>query len=192
MEPADEASGAMLRLTRACEPREGSDGTRVLVERLWPRGLSKAALGIDAWLKDAGPSTELRSSPAAGPRPESTVGDRSQETSPRECGRSPLHRARGPLSRDQAVSRVRRADVETSCFPLPRTVGAADSRIASVSVCGREAQRSVCCNVDSGPGPRGSDSPCRPRRAVRSGCRRPRGRSDSHPHIEAGPPAGSV
>jgi uncharacterized protein YeaO (DUF488 family) len=50
----------MLKLKRAYEPESRSDGTRLLVERLWPRGLSKAALRIDAWLKDAGPSTELR------------------------------------------------------------------------------------------------------------------------------------
>jgi uncharacterized protein YeaO (DUF488 family) len=50
----------MLKLKRAYEPESRSDGTRLLVERLWPRGLSKAALRIDAWLKEAGPSTELR------------------------------------------------------------------------------------------------------------------------------------
>lgn len=50
----------MLKLKRAYEPRSRSDGTRILVERLWPRGLSKAALHVDAWLKDVGPSTELR------------------------------------------------------------------------------------------------------------------------------------
>ena len=37
-----------------------SDGTRFLVERLWPRGVSKAALQLDAWLKEVGPSTALR------------------------------------------------------------------------------------------------------------------------------------
>ena len=50
----------MLKLKRAYEPQSRSDGTRVLVERLWPRGLPKATLRIDAWLKDVGPSTELR------------------------------------------------------------------------------------------------------------------------------------
>jgi uncharacterized protein YeaO (DUF488 family) len=50
----------MLKLKRAYEPESRTDGTRLLVERLWPRGLSKAALRIDAWLKDAGPSTALR------------------------------------------------------------------------------------------------------------------------------------
>ena len=50
----------MLKLKRAYEPKSRSDGTRVLVERLWPRGLTKARLRIDAWLKDVGPSTKLR------------------------------------------------------------------------------------------------------------------------------------
>ena len=50
----------MLKLKRAYEPVTRADGTRLLVERLWPRGLSKTKLHVDAWLKDVGPSTELR------------------------------------------------------------------------------------------------------------------------------------
>lgn len=50
----------MLKLKRAYDAASGTDGTRLLVERLWPRGLSKAKLHVDAWLKDVGPSTELR------------------------------------------------------------------------------------------------------------------------------------
>ena len=50
----------MLKLKRAYEPSASSDGTRVLVERLWPRGLSKSALHLDTWLKDVAPSTRLR------------------------------------------------------------------------------------------------------------------------------------
>ena len=50
----------MLALKRAYEPAESGDGLRVLVERLWPRGLSKARAHIDVWLKDVAPSTELR------------------------------------------------------------------------------------------------------------------------------------
>ena len=49
-----------LALKRAYEPVEPGDGLRVLVERLWPRGLSKARAHIDLWLKDVAPSTELR------------------------------------------------------------------------------------------------------------------------------------
>ena len=50
----------MIALKRAYEPVSRADGTRILVERLWPRGISKARLRVDDWLKDAGPSTELR------------------------------------------------------------------------------------------------------------------------------------
>ena len=50
----------MITLKRAYDPFSRADGTRFLVERLWPRGLSKAKLHLDAWLKDVSPSTELR------------------------------------------------------------------------------------------------------------------------------------
>ena len=50
----------MIRLKRAYEPAATSDGRRVLVERLWPRGVTKARLRLDAWAKDAAPSAELR------------------------------------------------------------------------------------------------------------------------------------
>ncbi len=49
-----------LSIKRAYEPPEDQDGKRVLVDRLWPRGLSKAHAKIDVWLKDIAPSTELR------------------------------------------------------------------------------------------------------------------------------------
>ena len=50
----------MITLKRAYDAASRTDGTRVLVERLWPRGISKATLRIDAWLKEVGPSTGLR------------------------------------------------------------------------------------------------------------------------------------
>jgi uncharacterized protein YeaO (DUF488 family) len=50
----------MIALKRAYDPVSRADGTRFLVERLWPRGLTKAKLHVDAWLKEVGPSTELR------------------------------------------------------------------------------------------------------------------------------------
>jgi uncharacterized protein YeaO (DUF488 family) len=50
----------MISLKRAYEPASRTDGTRILVERLWPRGVTKAKLQIDGWLKEVGPSTELR------------------------------------------------------------------------------------------------------------------------------------
>jgi uncharacterized protein YeaO (DUF488 family) len=49
-----------VRLKRVYEPRSADDGTRVLVDRLWPRGVSKAEAAIDEWLKEIAPSTELR------------------------------------------------------------------------------------------------------------------------------------
>ncbi len=49
-----------ILLRRAYEPPSRSDGFRILVERLWPRGLSKRDAKIDLWPKDAAPSTELR------------------------------------------------------------------------------------------------------------------------------------
>ena len=51
---------AMVKLKRVYDPVSRADGTRFLVERLWPRGLSKERLHLTAWLKEVGPSTELR------------------------------------------------------------------------------------------------------------------------------------
>ena len=50
----------MIKLKRAYENASRDDGTRFLVEHLWPRGLKKDALRLDAWLKDVAPSTDLR------------------------------------------------------------------------------------------------------------------------------------
>ncbi len=50
----------MVTIKRAYEPASRNDGPRILVERLWPRGVSKEKADIDLWLKDAAPSTELR------------------------------------------------------------------------------------------------------------------------------------
>src|SRR5579871_3865839 len=49
-----------IRLKRAYDPASSEDGARFLVERLWPRGISKTDLRIDAWLKDVAPSDALR------------------------------------------------------------------------------------------------------------------------------------
>ncbi|WP_328905340.1 DUF488 family protein [Streptomyces sp. NBC_00234] len=50
-----------LRVRRVYDPLEDADGVRVLVDRLWPRGESKAKAAIDRWAKDVTPSNELRS-----------------------------------------------------------------------------------------------------------------------------------
>ena len=52
--------GPMITVKRAYDPVSPGDGTRLLVERLWPRGVSKARLRIEAWLKEVAPSTALR------------------------------------------------------------------------------------------------------------------------------------
>jgi uncharacterized protein YeaO (DUF488 family) len=49
-----------IRLRRAYEPASPEDGVRVLVDRLWPRGLAKSEAAIDRWLKEVAPSSELR------------------------------------------------------------------------------------------------------------------------------------
>lgn len=50
----------MIRLKRVYEPPSKEDGLRILVERLWPRGLTKEKAKVDLWLKEIAPSTELR------------------------------------------------------------------------------------------------------------------------------------
>jgi uncharacterized protein YeaO (DUF488 family) len=49
-----------IRLKRAYDPPSSDDGLRVLVERLWPRGVSKEHASLDLWIKDVAPSRELR------------------------------------------------------------------------------------------------------------------------------------
>ncbi len=49
-----------VRLKRVYAPASADDGARVLVDRLWPRGVSKARAALGSWSKDAAPSTELR------------------------------------------------------------------------------------------------------------------------------------
>lgn len=49
-----------IRVKRAYEPTESGDGLRILIDRLWPRGVTKAALKLDAWAKPLAPSNALR------------------------------------------------------------------------------------------------------------------------------------
>jgi len=57
-----ERSGGMpdIRMKRIYEPAEPTDGFRVLVDRLWPRGVKKESAGLDLWAKEIAPSHELR------------------------------------------------------------------------------------------------------------------------------------
>ena len=49
-----------IRIKRVYKPVEKADGFRVLVDRVWPRGISKEKAAVDLWMKEIGPSTELR------------------------------------------------------------------------------------------------------------------------------------
>ncbi|MGZ0656836.1 DUF488 domain-containing protein [Coraliomargarita sp. W4R53] len=49
-----------MQIKRAYDPPNSADGARILVERLWPRGIKKEDLKLDQWLKEVAPSTELR------------------------------------------------------------------------------------------------------------------------------------
>ena len=53
-------TAANLRLKRVYELAAPDDGVRILVDRLWPRGLSKEKAAVDHWMKDVAPSAELR------------------------------------------------------------------------------------------------------------------------------------
>jgi uncharacterized protein YeaO (DUF488 family) len=49
-----------VKIKRAYEPAAANDGARILIDRLWPRGVKKADAAIDQWVKDIAPSTSLR------------------------------------------------------------------------------------------------------------------------------------
>ncbi len=49
-----------MKIKRVYQPHDPEDGTRVLVDRIWPRGLSKERARVDLWLREVAPSTELR------------------------------------------------------------------------------------------------------------------------------------
>jgi len=50
----------LIQIKRAYEPASDTDGKRILVDRLWPRGISKERARLDRWAKELAPSTELR------------------------------------------------------------------------------------------------------------------------------------
>lgn len=53
-------SAGNIKLKRAYEPPADDDGTRILIDRLWPRGVTKERAAIDQWMKEISPSTDLR------------------------------------------------------------------------------------------------------------------------------------
>jgi uncharacterized protein YeaO (DUF488 family) len=50
----------MLKVKRVYDKKESGDGRRILVDRLWPRGIAKEEAGIDEWVKELAPGTGLR------------------------------------------------------------------------------------------------------------------------------------
>ncbi|HET9328918.1 MAG TPA: DUF488 family protein, partial [Steroidobacteraceae bacterium] len=55
-----DASAPGIEIKRIYAPAERSDGYRVLIDRLWPRGISRRRAGLDAWLSELAPSSTLR------------------------------------------------------------------------------------------------------------------------------------
>ena len=88
-----------VRVKRAYRPAASADGTRILVDRLWPRGVRKSAAAIDRWAKDVAPSTALRKWFAHDPA-----------RWPEFCGRyaAELHHHRDKLAELRALARRKR------------------------------------------------------------------------------------
>jgi uncharacterized protein YeaO (DUF488 family) len=82
-----------LRLKRAYEAPAPEDGQRVLVDRLWPRGLSKAKAQVDLWLKEIAPSDALRRKLHADPRPSEALWDEFCDAYARELQAEPAREA---------------------------------------------------------------------------------------------------
>lgn len=93
-----------IKLKRVYEAPAASDGMRILVDRLWPRGIRKSVAAIDLWIKDVAPSTALRGGghPGTAPyraRSDAMVMPRGQSPSQTHIAKSkppPAGRAHGP------------------------------------------------------------------------------------------------
>lgn len=87
------ASSSRFHIKRVYAPPAPDDGLRVLVDRLWPRGLSKAKAQVDLWLKDIAPSDALRRRLHADPRPSEALWDEFCEAYARELEAEPARTA---------------------------------------------------------------------------------------------------
>jgi uncharacterized protein YeaO (DUF488 family) len=109
-----------VELKRVYEPPEPTDGTRVLVERLWPRGLSKERAQVDLWLKDIAPSRELRTWYGHDPARYTEFRRRYEAELTAEPAKKALAQLR-ELARHQRVTLVVAAhDLEHSTAPIIR------------------------------------------------------------------------
>lgn len=111
---AKAASQGAIRVRRVYDAPEPQDGVRVLVDRLWPRGVTKKGARLDGWAKEVAPSTELRR--WYGHRPErfDTFARRYREELSRPEARAVLDElrraaARGPLTLLTATRAVERS-----------------------------------------------------------------------------------
>jgi uncharacterized protein YeaO (DUF488 family) len=107
-----------VELKRVYETPEPSDGLRVLVERLWPRGLSKERAQVDLWLKDIAPSPDLRTWYGHDPAKYAEFRRRYDAELAAEPGKQALARLRD-VARQQNVTLVVAAhDLEHSTAPV--------------------------------------------------------------------------
>lgn len=100
------ASEASVRIKRIYEPASPADGTRILVDRVWPRGMRKDSAALDHWLRDLAPSTELRKWFGHDPERWPTFRQRYLEEL----------QARQPAGLDELRACLRRSDVVTLVF----------------------------------------------------------------------------
>jgi uncharacterized protein YeaO (DUF488 family) len=106
--------GHRVRCKRIYDAAENTDGTRVLVDRVWPRGLRKADAPYDEWVKDVAPSTELRKWYGHDPEKFSEFARRYRDELGSESAQQVLDRLRG-LARDGSLTLLTASkDVEHS------------------------------------------------------------------------------
>ena len=109
-----------VALKRVYEPPAPTDGTRVLVERLWPRGLSKAQAQVDLWLKEIAPSSELRIWYGHDPARYDEFRRRYQAELAAEPAQGALERLRDLAQHEQVTLVVATHDLEHSTAPIIR------------------------------------------------------------------------
>ena len=101
-----------IALKRVYDEPEPSDGTRVLVERLWPRGLSKERARVDVWLKEIAPSNELRKWFGHEPEKFAEFRRRYEAELASESGQEALAKLRDMAKREQVTLVFAAHDVE--------------------------------------------------------------------------------
>lgn len=103
-----------VRIRRAYDDPAPNDGTRVLVDRVWPRGVKKEQLRLDDWNKDVAPSTELRKWFAHDPEKYDEFARRYREELATEAGKAALDRLREAVRGKRLTLITATKDVEIS------------------------------------------------------------------------------